>query len=48
MAFEYNFEYNLQIMPIVKNMGHFNKWLRAYPFYNHVKNEGVKIYLKTL
>ena len=32
-TFEYNFDNNIMIMPIVKNLNHFNKWLRAYPFY---------------
>lgn len=44
VTFEYNFAHDLRIMPIVKNQGHFEKWLRAYPFYNHVKNEGVELY----
>ncbi len=38
------FEYDLNIMPIVKNIDHFNKWLRAYPFYYNVKKEGVELY----
>lgn len=44
MTFEYDFEYDLAIMPIVKNIDHFNKWLRAYPFYYNVKKEGVELY----
>ena len=44
VTFEYNFEHELAIMPIVKNLNHFNKWLRAYPFYNMVKKEGVELY----
>lgn len=44
LTFDYNFDNDLEIMPIVKNEGHFNKWLRAYPFYNKVKNEGVELY----
>ena len=44
LTFNYNFDNNLKIMPIVKNLEHFNKWLRAYPFYNNVKNEGVELY----
>jgi len=31
-------------MPIVKNLEHFNKWIRSYPFYNNVKKEGVELY----
>lgn len=44
VTFEYNFDNDLEIMPIVKNQEHFNKWLRAYPFYNNVKKEGVELY----
>ncbi len=44
VTFEYDFDYNLNIMPIVKNIDHFNKWLRAYPFYYNVKKEGVELY----
>lgn len=31
-----NFDNQLEIMPIVKNQEHFNKWIRAYPFYNNI------------
>ena len=44
ITFEYNFDNELEIMPIVKNQEHFNKWLRAYPFYNNIKKEGVELY----
>lgn len=44
LTFDYNFDNNLGIMPIVKNQEHFNKWLRAYPFYNNVKKEGIELY----
>lgn len=44
MTFEYNFDNNLTIMPIVKNLGHFNRWLRSYPFYYNIKKEGVELY----
>ena len=44
VTFNYNFNNNLEIMPIVKNWDHFNRWLRAYPFYNNVRNEGVELY----
>lgn len=44
VTFEYNFDNDIMIMPIVKNLDHFNKWLRAYPFYNNVKKEGVELY----
>ena len=44
MTFEYNFENDLSIMPIVKDLNHFNKWLRSYPFYYNIKKEGVELY----
>lgn len=44
LTFDYNFDNNIEIMPIVKNLDHFNKWLRAYPFYNNVRKEGVELY----
>lgn len=44
VTFEYNFDNDIMIMPIVKNLDHFNKWLRAYPFYNNVKKEGAELY----
>lgn len=39
ITFDYNFDSDLHIMPIVKNAGHFNKWIRAYPFYNNIKKK---------
>lgn len=44
VTFDYNFDYDLEIMPIVKNVEHFSRWLRAYPFYNNVKKEGIELY----
>ena len=44
ITFDFNFDNHVEIMPIVKNLNHFNKWVRAYPFYNAVKNEGVELY----
>ncbi len=44
ITFDYNFDNDIQIMPIVKNVEHFNRWLGAYPFYNNVQNEGVELY----
>lgn len=44
VTFEYNFDKDLKIMPIVKNADHFNKWLCAYPFYYNVKKEGIELY----
>ena len=44
LTFDYNYENDLEIMPIAKNVDHFNRWLRAYPFYYNVESEGVKLY----
>ena len=44
VTFEYYFDNDIMIMPIVKNLDHFNNWLRAYPFYNNVKKEGIELY----
>ena len=44
LTFDYNYENGLEIMPIAKNVDHFNRWLRAYPFYYNVESEGVKLY----
>ena len=44
ITFDYNFDYGIQIMPVVKNMEHFNHWIGAYPFYNNVQKEGVELY----
>lgn len=45
VTFDFSYDYNLQIMPIVKNQGHFNKWINAYPFYNNVRREGIALYI---
>ena len=44
ITFDYNFDNDISIMPIVKNTSHFNQWLRAYPFYNAIRKEGVELY----
>ena len=44
VTFEYNFDNDITIMPIVKNSDHFNRWLRSYPFYYNIKKEGIELY----
>lgn len=44
LTFDYNYDNDLMIMPIVKNIEHFNYWIEAYPFYRNVKTEGVPLY----
>ena len=43
-TYEYNYVNDILIMPIVVNIDHFNRWVRAYPFYNNVWNEGIDLY----
>lgn len=44
IGFQYNVEHDIWIMPIVKNLKHFQYWVSAYPFYKNVQNEGVTLY----
>lgn len=44
IGFDYNVEYDLWFMPIVKNEEHFRYWREAYPFYSKVAEEGVILY----
>lgn len=44
LGFQYNVEYDVWIMPIVKNIEHFQHWASAYPFYKNVQQEGVTLY----
>ena len=43
-TYEYNDANDILIMPIVVNIHHFNRWVRAYPFYNNVSREGINLY----
>ncbi len=43
-TFDMNLEYDVMLMPIVKNQEHFRYWLEAYPFYKNVQSEGVPLY----
>ena len=44
LTYDYNYDNNLEIMPIAKNQEHFRKWVKEYPFYSNVAKEGVTIY----
>ena len=35
---------DIDIKPIAKSKEHFNKWIRAYPFYSNIVNEGVELF----
>jgi predicted nucleotidyltransferase len=44
LGFEYNVDYDIWMMPVVKNAEHFKYWASAYPFYKNVQEEGVTLY----
>lgn len=44
LTYDFNMDYNLDIKPIAKNEEHFKKWMDAYPFYENVNKEGVKLF----
>ena len=44
IAYDVDYDNDTMIMPIVKNIDFFYKWVNAYPFYNNVANEGVNLY----
>jgi predicted nucleotidyltransferase len=43
VTYDFNWEYDTEIMPIVKNIQQFDYWKKAYLFYQNVDNEGVLI-----
>jgi predicted nucleotidyltransferase len=45
LTFDFNLDYDMMIMPIVKDINHFQYWLQADPFYRNIKNEGVELYV---
>lgn len=44
LTYDYNYDNDLMIVPQVVNFSHFNAWVRAYPFYNNIQNEGRMLY----
>lgn len=44
VGFEYNVAHDIWMMPVVKNLQHFKKWVSTYPFYSNVQKEGVTLY----
>ncbi len=44
LDFDYHRDYDVLIMPIVMDINHFNRWVRAHPFYNNVSREGIELY----
>lgn len=44
VGFDYNVVHGIWMMPIVKNRDHFKYWVKAYPFYKNIQQEGVTLY----
>ncbi len=44
ITYDINYDYDVMIMPMVKNAKHFYYWVDAYPFYNNVNREGIVLY----
>lgn len=44
MTYDFWWEYDMEINPIVKNEVHFQKWIKNYPLYFNVQKEGVNLY----
>ncbi len=44
ISFELSYDNNIEINPLIQNEDFFTKWIRSYPFYNNVANEGVELY----
>lgn len=42
-TYDFNCEYDTEIMPIVQDLKHFNYWKESYMFYRNVEEEGVTI-----
>ncbi|MDD2970634.1 MAG: nucleotidyltransferase domain-containing protein [Lachnospiraceae bacterium] len=43
MTFDFNWEHDVEIMPIIKNELHFNYWKNAYMFYKNIDEEGITL-----
>ena len=42
-TYDFNWQYDVQIVPVVQNIQHFNYWKKVYLFYRNVEEEGVLI-----
>ena len=42
-TYDFNYDHDTEIMPIVQNAKHFDYWKEAYMFYWNVEHEGVAI-----
>lgn len=43
-TYDFNMDYELDIKPIAKSQEHFLKWVKNYPFYANINQEGVKLF----
>lgn len=43
-TFDFNMQYDTEIMPIVKEADHFRYWSKVSPFYKNIEEEGVALY----
>ena len=43
LAFDISLENDIIISTLIKNRGHFDRWMKVIPFYQNVKKEGVLI-----
>ena len=43
ITYDFNWENQTEIMPVVLNVDHFNYWKNAYMFYKNVEEEGVEL-----
>lgn len=44
VTFDINFDNDILIMPIVQSKELYEHWVKAYPFYNNINNEGIELY----
>ena len=44
LSYDFWWDYEVDINPIVKNETHFRNWVESYPFYSNVDKEGVRLY----
>lgn len=43
LTYDFNCEHDIEIMPVVQDVNHFNYWKKSYMFYRNVEEEGVTI-----
>ena len=44
MTFDVNLDNDVDIKPMAINEAHFDIWVKNYPFYKNIKNDGVILY----